>query len=119
MNGMTSGYRAAHGLPKANHDPEPWRRDHRDLGFMGRFGREFSGPEGFRMTRDPRPEFDVPDNPILVAARRLPSHDPFEVWFDDLNSAAWDHSGRPDFDDWEPFEIHAWRVLAKRAAVYA
>lgn len=70
MTQYTSGYRAAHGLPKANHDPHPWKR------YNVRLRRKpyRDGLPGVRYA--PRPEFDVPDNPILAAYRKSMPLDP-------------------------------------------
>jgi hypothetical protein len=105
MGYMTSGYRAAHGLPRANHDPAP---------------RYIENPNGDYATLCPRPEFDVPDNPILAAFRTdwyRPEDglgqepDVLDYWIDWLDYTA------PQLHTVKHIE-HARRVLQKLAAVY-
>ena len=117
MAGMTSGKRAE----LANHDPYPWiTRKHAQ-----RFHNEQTlgtWPSG--CDYDPRPEFDVPDNPILTqfrgrlryqarVKRPVSASALANIWLTDLYRHTWDHQ-----HDTPSFE-HARRVLSKLAAVYA
>jgi hypothetical protein len=98
MTYMTSGYRAAHGLPPANHD---------------RFPRYIENPNGDYATPCPRPEYDVPDNPILVDLRDDLAHGiPLSFY---VRMLADDFYGEPNMG---PRNVHARRVVNKLAAVY-
>lgn len=127
MSGFTSGYRAAHDLPPANHDPKPWaytrNAGDNDNGPFGHNERATFRVDGAMMWW-PRPEYDVLDNPILAQFRaRLryqtmvnhPVSAPAlaAIWVTNLYRYAWDHThGTTEFN-------HACRVLWKLAAVYA
>lgn len=125
MTTYTSGYRATHGLPPANHDPEPW---------VWPDGLLRAPIPGKGYLRDiyrfqPRSEFDVPDNPTLVAFRdELPhwAHDNGDgeqytaadlakEWLHIDEVSKWVADGRCTIGH----GLDARRVLSKLVAVYA
>lgn len=115
MNGYTSGYRAEIGLPPANHDPLP-----------------YVYYDGLRLSQPlirtigmadyaPRPEFNVPDNPILVAFRRSHEGGGSRSWPDlrTWNKSIVTDNGGFWSCHYKPAHIeHARRVLEKLSNVY-
>jgi hypothetical protein len=81
MTAFTSGTQARDGR-KVNHDPHPWQHD---MSRSKRYGHnDLTCPEDCDAVLDPRPEFDVLDNPILAAFREaIAEGDPYadaESW---------------------------------------
>jgi len=127
MNGYTSGTQARDGR-KVNHDPYPnvWeghspRNQMRADTDMFRKGAPFNH-ERYRYL--PRPEFDVPDNPILARFRERIE----ETWEHPYWGDAWDSTmDYIGFASDFPYRVketsaeidHARRVLSKLAAAYA
>ncbi|HWT39964.1 MAG TPA: hypothetical protein VN081_01655 [Dongiaceae bacterium] len=110
MNGFTSGYRAAHGLPSAR-----YARRHAD---DSEVERDLTGAEW----RDAGlPEYDVPDNPILAEFRQLvsaTSYDRLSLIDHKLSELRWEE--RHYHYNWSRDQMeHARRVLSKLVAVYA
>lgn len=117
MNGYTSGTQALQGRT-VNHDPRPyqvyadgvpsWRRNfHRE-----RFGNGFG--DVITDTYNPRPEFDVLDNPILAEFR--------SDWDGTYERICWWLAMLEEnvYPSWTPEQLdHARRVLTKLAALNA
>lgn len=111
MAGFTSGRRAQVGLPLANHDPHPWLEPD---------GSRYLTVEAYYTGRPrefaPRPEFDVPDNPILKEFRRSA---PWDVQRAARIAADWlEPPASPIPRTSSPKQIeHARRVLRKLEAL--
>lgn len=72
MTTMTSGYRARHGLPNANHDPEPWvRADFTRAADLDDALEGLDGPPILAPLNRPRAEFNVSENLVLADFRSL------------------------------------------------
>lgn len=121
MQYMTSGFRAAHNLPPANHDQEPYECTMSSAEcHTPRPHRLASRLAGTRYV--PRPEYDVPDNPILSAFRAACEDEPelgapwrASAWVSNHWEEYGDFGERGTTDQIE----HARRVLSKLTAVYA
>jgi len=120
MPEFNSGYRAAVGLPLANHDPEP---------YLWESGGRTDAPSRWGGSRNgryrPRRKFDMPDNPILVSYRHDiasrgddaywgDSWDSYVMWLD-LARASDQYCQERGFT--QAMLDHARRVLAKLAAL--